>query len=386
MNARERFLATLSGGRVDRPFLWESVFLDTAVERWRREGLPADADAYEYLGFDRAGCGGINCQFDPPLAEQVVADESSSELVEDEAGGILRRYKTPTESGGTIVRIRYPLRDRAGWEMLKTRMDTSSPGRRNTWQDFVEGARHEPSLTGHSDGFSGSCAPEDGLPMLFTVQGPTYWLIDWAGSTSAAMMLYDQSQLVEEIYEHLTGFITSQMEETFSLRTPDAVFLNEESCYKGGPFMSPEMYRRLVCPKLRRIADVCLDAGVSFVFIESGGDVTQLVPLWKEAGINGILPLDVTGGSDPLAIRHQHPDLALIGGIDRRVLTTDRDQIQREIQQRARPLFLAGRCIPSVDGHGAVREDVSFENVSFYAACLRREAERAVAGWVRGST
>jgi uroporphyrinogen decarboxylase len=261
-------------------------------------------------------------------------------------------------------------------------MDPASPERRESWEPFVEGRVIEPPSVGtaNSGGFSASLAPEAGMPTCFRSMGPTYWFIVWAGFENAAVMIYEEPQLVEEIYEHITWFITSQMETVFSRRIPDVVILTEEGCFKGGPFMSPDMYRELVCPKIRRIADVCIKAGVPFVFVESEGDVTSLVPLWMEAGINGVMPLDVTAGTDPVAIRKQYPDLALIGGIDRTALTAGRERIRHEIENRARVLFLKGKCIPSVDGHGAVREDVSFDNIRFYAECLHREAFDRLSG------
>ena len=221
----------------------------------------------------------------------------------------------------------------------------------------------------------GSAAPEDGLPAVVTAQGPTYWLIDWAGFPGAALMLYDQPELVEEIYEYITWFLTSQLETVFSRRVPDALFLDEEGGAKGGPFMSPAMYRRLVCPRLSRIIDLCVKAGVRFMFVESGGDVRTLIPLWKEVGVNGVLPLDVSGGTDPIAVRRAHPDLALIGGVDRTVLATNRERIRREVEGRGRVLLQEGKCIPSVDAHGAVGAEVSWDNIRFYAECLHKEAD-----------
>ena len=142
---------------------------------------------------------------------------------------------------------------------------------------------------------------------------------------------------------------------------------------KGGPFMAPEMYRKLVCPKLQRVMDVCDRAGVPFKFVHSSGDVTLLVPLWKETGVNGVMPLDVSGGTDPVKIRADHPDLALIGGIDRTVLSRDKPAIAREVANTAGVLLSKGKSIPSIDVPG-VDGKISFDNIQFYAECLRNEA------------
>ena len=49
MDSRARILCVLNGGIPDRVPLCDA-FWETTIERWRREGLPPEADPAAYLG------------------------------------------------------------------------------------------------------------------------------------------------------------------------------------------------------------------------------------------------------------------------------------------------------------------------------------------------
>ena len=102
-----------------------------------------------------------------------------------------------------------------------------------------------------------------------------------------------------------------------------------------------------------------------------------LVPMYKEIGVNGLMPLAVSGGSDPVEIQKRHPDLALIGGIDRNVFERSPEAIEREVTTRAAALYAGGRAIPSGDSHFPVNDQVSLDNMRHYVDLLRRTAQAA---------
>ena len=313
--SRDRFLAILRGDAVDAPFLWESGLWLKAVERWRREGLAPGADPFEVLGLERVAYSGVDLAPDPPLAERVIADEGDTLLVEIEGGAMLRRHKHEHVPGSAQEpleeRIRYAVRDRRSWRVLKGRLDPTSKRRKQAFEPFLRGQRLQPPE--HS-GCGASFHPDDGFPIVLSMMTPSYWLVRNAGFERTALMLYDDPPLVEEIYEHWWDFLARQLEFVLARRVPDAVILNEGSAAnRHGPFMAPQMYRRLACPGLTRLAGLCRAAGVQFVFVNCGGNAAQLVPLWKDAGLTGLKPLDHP--TDVYALCSDYPDLAMIGGI-----------------------------------------------------------------------
>lgn len=56
MDPRARFISTLQFKKCDRPYRWEiHSFWDGTLERWHKEGLPADigrGNILEYLGVE----------------------------------------------------------------------------------------------------------------------------------------------------------------------------------------------------------------------------------------------------------------------------------------------------------------------------------------------
>jgi len=202
---------------------------------------------------------------------------------------------------------------------------------------------------------------------------PTYWLVRQAGFEATAVMLYDDPGLVEEIYEFMADFVCVQIEPVLSQRAPDLVVLNEGATASAqGPFMSPEMYRRLAIPGLARVTEICRAAGVPHVFANCGGDLAELVPLWKDAGLDGVMPLD--SATDVDALCAQHPDLAMIGGIDRRVLEGERNEIEHHVLARAGALYAHGKAIPCADAHFPISSAVSFDNMRLYMDLRRKTA------------
>ena len=377
MTSRQRFLACLSGEAVDRPFLWESGFWTAAVDRWRGEGLPARADPYEALGLERIACAGIDYEPDPPFAERVVRDEDDSVLIESESGARLRRLKRQTVPGDSRipleVPLRFPVRDRASWARMRERLDPTSPRRADGYRAFLDEEAQCPAPNG---GLSASFDPADGFATAFYILMPTYWLVRHAGFENAAILLYDDFALVEEITTVYAEFLAVQLGEILAKRVPDAVFLNESSAASGaGMFMAPEMYRRLALPAIERLASMCRSAGVPFVFIHCGGQIKDLVPLWKETGVNGLLPLEAP--TDVVSLARDHGEMALVGGIDRRALEGDRAAIEREVRRKAGALRAHGRAIPSADAHYAISDAVSFANMRFYIDLLREISESA---------
>lgn len=376
MIARDLFTTTLAGEKPEQPFAWEMGICYEAIERWWNEGLPRDVDALSFFGIEQVASCGAPTNFVPDLREWRVAEEEDSELYENEAGGIVRRFKTPR---GNVTQVyssyphRYTLRDRKSWIILKSRLDPGSPERQSAFIPFLDGHRTEKRSPGRWLGstYAGSLDPKDGLPVLFTMLMPTYWLICSAGFENAVTLLYDEPNLVHEIFDHFSWFLVSLVKPVLARRTPDVAVLNEEAAFKQAPIMSPRMYRDMVLPYVRRVARMCRDSGVRFVFCESGGDVSSLVPLWMDVGVNGIMPVDVSGGSDPAAIRSRYPDLCMIGGVDRTALQADVSTARRAGERASRELLDAGRTIPCADGHFVITEQVSFDSMRAYRDGIR---------------
>jgi len=129
MTDRERFQKIMRYEPVDRlPVFALEPFERPAIERWRREGLPADKTPIEFLRmaqFDRAGGIGIS---PVPEYEKKVLFEDADYLVETTGmGTTLKRCKSaPTTFYGHVD---HPIKTRVDWDRYKERLDPNTPER-----------------------------------------------------------------------------------------------------------------------------------------------------------------------------------------------------------------------------------------------------------------
>ena len=374
MTSRERFLTTLRGGTVNEPFVWESGIWWSAIERWRRQGMPADVDPYDYLALDRLAYTNIDHGLYPPLAERVVAEETDYQLVETEGGGAFRRSKKllipGTQAEPQVAPIRFAVRDRESWEFVRRRLDPTTEVRVQAYEPFLAKRQTQPPGNG---GLCASFDPADGLAALLNLMGPTSWLARNAGFEGTAMLLCDDLPLVEEIYDHYTGFLSRQLERVLAERVPDMLVIGESSAASSsGPFMSPRMYSDVAAPRLARLVGLARDAGVEFVFVHCAGEISNLAPIWQDVGVNGLMPIEVH--TDPAALCRDYPDTALIGGISRWQLEGTAAALERHVREMTRLLWNHGRAIPSADAHYPISDRVSLDNMRLYIELLKAKA------------
>jgi uroporphyrinogen decarboxylase len=75
-------------------------------------------------------------------------------------------------------------------------------------------------------------------------------------------------------------------------------------------------------------------------------------------------PFEVAAGCDVVEIGRQYPDLAIFGGIDKRILAKGRDAIDAHLAYILPPMRARGGYIPTCD-HG-VPEEVPYEDYVYY--------------------
>jgi uroporphyrinogen decarboxylase len=141
--------------------------------------------------------------------------------------------------------------------------------------------------------------------------------------------------------------------------TFDAVNWPDDMGYKQNQFFSVRTYRKLLKPVHKRAVDWAHAKGVK-VRLHSCGDIRPFIPELVEIGIDGLNPLEVKAGMDPLAIKATYGnDLLLHGGVNA-VLWDDRDAIEAEMQRVVPKLKENGGYIFSSDH--SVPSAVSLEN------------------------
>lgn len=373
MNARQRFFNQMHYRPVDRSCLYDFSCWDECIDIWRAQGLPeryTRMSLDEFFGLDATlGAGSpsemhaaVGCDLSPGFNEEVLEDLGETEKVRQSDGVIViqgkeRSMSIPTHVGHTLV-------DRDAWDRhYKPRLDPDTPQRYpDDWESRAEIWRDEQRAV--------PCGVPGGS--LFGR------LRDWMGLENISLVPYDDPAWFEEMVTTMADLSVGVLTRVFETGGRfDHCAMWEDMACNSGPLLSPEHFKRFLVPQYRRITDLCRKNGVDVVWIDCDGWIDELIPLWLEAGVNCMFPVEVgTWDGDPVRLRREFgKDLLMMGGFDKRILADTPEAIDAEIARLA-PLVEEGGYIPFCDHR--VPPDVSLANYMHYLHTARRVWGRGV--------
>jgi uroporphyrinogen decarboxylase len=125
------------------------------------------------------------------------------------------------------------------------------------------------------------------------------------------------------------------------------------------------MVKKYFVPRYKKINDLLRKNNVDVIFLDSDGDIHELIPLFLDSGINGVLPIEVNAGMDVVKLRKEYKnDLLLLGGIDKMEIARGKEAIKAEVDSKIKPIIDIGGFIPTID-HLAP-PDISLEDFKYY--------------------
>jgi uroporphyrinogen decarboxylase len=353
MNDRERFLSLMRYAPVDRCVygVWTGGWPET-YERWKGEGW--DPSAKSPFRTDSWDVQGEWFFPNPPFARRVIEEGEASVLYVNHEGIVMRERKdNPMSSMPQFVR--FPVENREEFRRFRReRMQPDLAAR--IGEDYATRLRERRARTGPfvviSDRWGGFFG---GLRAMVGVE-------------KLCMLFYDEPSFVEEMMDIVADFIIAMMGKILDHTSVDVYGFWEDMAYKTGPLIGPELFRRFALPRYRRVVDYVRSRGVPHVCLDSDGNVTSLIPLWMDAGIDTLYPFEVQAGMDVVAVRRRFGrDLRIWFGIDKRALARGPAAIQAELA-RVRPLIEEGGYVPGLD-HG-IPPDVPYEGYVTYMRML----------------
>ncbi len=276
------------------------------------------------------------------------------------------RHRVETTHSGQTVEVskefpwrmpRYldhPVKDRASWNEYRKRLDPHSPGRwPPDWDAFVKKTNSEDA------------------PAMLLVCGFFGMLREWTGLERLLYMFYDDPALVEDMMEELLHLDMEVAKRALKDLRVDFVRFWEDMAYKTSSLISPDMFRKFMLPRYKKMTDFFHGEGVDILFVESDGNINELIPIWlEECGINMHNPLEVAAGMDGVALRKRYgKDLILCGNIDKRVFARGKGAIREEVMSKVPFLIETGGYFPGLDH--AIPPDVSLENYRYFLNLLR---------------
>jgi len=348
---RERFRRVMHFQTVDRIPHWEFGYLRHTVDRWHKEGLPAQYDddgAIErYFGVDPSTGVPISTGLNPGFEGSVqILEEKEDSRIEKHPDGTIQEVKTKGIS--TIPHyIKFPISNREDWKRYKDRLNTDDPVRHQT--DYRK---------------LGAELLRSDLPVGIGIGSFFGTPRNWIGFENIALMCYDDRPLVEEIVTTLSDLQYLQMQKALKYVEVDFAAGWEDICYRSGPIISPKMFGEICGPHIRRICTLLREHGCTVIWTDCDGDITPLVPVWLECGLNCMFPLEVHPGSDPVKYRKMYGrQILLRGGLAKYQFAGTKKDVMRELK-RVEHLVHEGGFIPH--GDHRIPEDVSYENYKYY--------------------
>jgi uroporphyrinogen decarboxylase len=352
-------LQTLGFERADPPFVRAVGGWQETHDRWLKQGWDG-RPLHEVFGTDEILRLGIPYGPSPEFEYELVEEDEHTKVYLNHEGILMREFKVHPETSMPQF-IRFPVEDPADFETLAaSRLGLNASSRfPDGWTAIV--------TTWAESGLPRRCCG-DRWGGFF---GP---LRNFMGLEKLSLAFYDQPALVERMMEQRADAIVAITDEILRHTTFEVFWFWEDMACKHGPLVGPDLYRRFALKHYRRVCDWLRGRGVDHIWLDSDGDIHRLIPIWLEAGINGLWPFEVQAGMDVVRIRQIYGhDLALGGGIDKRAVAAGGDTMRRAVD-RVMVLVEDGGYLPEID-HSAP-PDISWANYCNYMRYLMHRLGR----------
>ncbi len=338
MTTKERFKRMYEHREADRVPITDSPWRGT-IARWKREGMPENADWREFFGADKLE--GISVDMSPRYPEKILEDTERYTISTTKWGVTLKNFKTEDSSP----------------EFIDFKVNNS-----DEWQKAKEMMRFDPSrldlkaLKAKSD----LCLADNRwlrADFWFGFDVTHSWMV---GTETLLIAMIEEPEWVKDIF---STYLESCI-EYFDYLWANGVRFDEigwpdDMGYKGTTFFSLETYRSLLKPYHAKAAAWAHEHGI-YAHLHSCGYIEPFIPDLLEAGIDALNPLEVKAGMKPAELKKKFGDkLVLHGGINA-VLWDKKDIIVEEIRKTVPILKENGGYIFSSDH--SIPNTVSLEN------------------------
>lgn len=300
----------------DRVPRHESFWSDT-IERWQKEGLLGDTKTVlELLESDFHGLNWLWPQAFPG-EDRVVEQNAETYVVRDSNGKLVRYWKGRQ---GTPEHLGFDCDSREKWEtvykpaLLSTGLQCDPE---HTRRSYVRGRKLGKwcHLTGVESFEETRALMGDEITLMAMAEDPE-WVVDVSRTFTNVMI------------RNLDAMMAAGIE-------PDGLWIYGDMAFKTATMCSPSMYKELIWPDHKRLADWAHVHNMKFIF-HTDGDVNGVMDLYTQAGFDCLQPMEVKASMDVRKlIPKYHRELAFFGNIDVMVMATnDLDLIEAEISSK----------------------------------------------------
>ena len=103
-------------------------------------------------------------------------------------------------------------------------------------------------------------------------------------------LYYDDPAFVEEMLDADAEFLIQMLAQMLEETDIDVFGFWEDMAYHTAPLISPQLARKFMLPRYRKVVDFGRSHGVKLFGLDSDGYIDPLIPVWMDAGIDILYP------------------------------------------------------------------------------------------------
>lgn len=312
------------------------------IERWQREGMPEGQSYEDFFGLDKITS--IRVDNSPRYPVKTIEETEEYTINTTAWGATLKNWK---HIASTPEFIDFKIDGPDAWRAAKARMTPSAD--RIPW-DYLK-ANYK---RWRDEGYWIEAELWFGFDVTHS------WTV---GTERLLMALLIDPEWCVDMFNHFLDVDIALLDRAWEAGyTFDAVTWPDDMGYKHNQFFSLRTYRELLKPVHKRAAEWAHAKGAK-VRLHSCGDVNPFIPELIEIGIDGLNPLEVKAGMDPIHIKQTYGERLLLHGGINAVLWDDKERIEEEMRRVIPVVKANGGYIFSSDH--SVPSSVSLENFRY---------------------
>ncbi|MCX7705345.1 MAG: hypothetical protein N2115_03700 [bacterium] len=357
MTDRECFYASMNYRERQRHPYWDlfGPWSET-LERWKKEGY----DGKDDFGTDKlVQIRNIFSPY-PPFEKNVISEDKTHRIVVNNDGVMMKEFKDKISMPQFI---KFPVETRKEFKQYWNERMVSNIEIRfgSDWkQKLIDAEKSDCPFFITADRWVGFFGP----------------LRNLVGVEKLCMLFYDDIAFVEEMMDAFLQHAIETMKQVLDVVHVDIMIIWEDMAYHSGPLVSPDMVKKYMSPRYKKLVEFVKNYGkkVSFIALDSDGNVDSLIPVWLDAGIDIVYPFEVQAGMDVISLRKKYgKSLRMWGGFDKRIIAKGKQAIDEEAKRLA-GLVEEGGYICGMD-HSAP-PDISFENFRYFMMKMKEIAKK----------
>ncbi len=349
MTSWERFKRMYEHREADRVPIIDSPWAGT-IRRWKREGMPENADWRDYFDVDKNA--GIGIDITPRFPRKVI-EETDRYIIFTTPWGVTQ--KSFKQEDSTPEMLDFKVTTAEAWEEAKARMTLDDD--RIPWamlkNNFDKWRADGQWITAH---------------FWFGFDVAHSWMM---GTENLLIAMLEEPELIEDMFDTYLNRCETLFKRIWDAGYHfDEIYWPDDMGYKGTSFFSRELYKSLLKPYHKRAVDWAHERGI-YARLHSCGNIMSLLPEVVDTGIDALNPLEVKAGMDSFKIKKEYGDrIVLHGGINA-ARWNDTEAVIEEIREKVSYLKENGGYIFSSDH--SIPNDVTLENMKLIVA----EAKKA---------